>query len=622
VYEQYSWVDVDIEVNEIRDQLCLGCGAKHRDAFCPQCGFRVVQTENAAPPSRTITTPSGVFTVDAWLERLPGLYRGQGTGSDGQPVFVVVETPDAPSLVDPKAAQEWTVPVLATGEEDNARYTIYSADEMTSLPRALADVISNGDTLDPIQLIERYLVPLCALFARVHDSDIWLGRLNPSDIVFDATGTARLLPPCDFHGDLDDTEQPFDQISDTFSAPERYGRCTGEITPQTDVYFLGIFGYALLTRVLPPNGCGAETFRLPVPRVYRGDVPHLLGAAIMKAASPYPWRRYKDGSTMLRALKDVLGSEKRRREYGQRTLSLDIGDEIHIGLVKSLYSPVNQDDLFVGFDELASAGLFVVTDGVSICHYGSGDLASGCVRHAAAQLWNRLSVTPALSGPDETLTIEEEQDLQREVSTIGTAEERQAQLRDMLAAANDRIGDTVSPSLPASIEPTQSIMAATAVAMLLDRNRATIASIGDSRVYLLRGEHIAQLTLDHNLKTQLIRNGHSPLTAHRAQGAAALVRCVGEFTQVHGELISSPLQPEFVDLTLMPGDRIVLCSDGVIDYIDFDEEGTEERIHRLVSQAANAKWGAFELMVAANRGGGGDNISCIVIHFEELTGPI
>ena len=258
----------------------------------------------------------------------------------------------------------------------------------------------------------------------------------------------------------------------------------------------------------------------------------------------------------------------------------------------------------------------------SACHYGSGDLASGCVRHAAAQLWNRLSVTPAMSGPDETLTIEEEEDLQRESGSIGSAEERQSQLRDMLAAANDRIGDVVSPSLPPMIEPSQSIMAATAVAMLLDRNRATFASIGDSRIYLIRGAHIAQLTLDHNLKTQLMRNGHSPLAAHRAQGAPALVRCVGEFSHVNGELISAPLQPEFVDITLMPGDKIVLCSDGIIDYIDFVEEGTEARIHELVSSAANARWAAFELMVAANRGGGGDNISCIVINFEELTGPV
>ena len=200
----------------------------------------------------------------------------------------------------PATGGDWVLGSSETGEIDDFRYSVYPSEGITSLPKALAQVISNGDDLDPISTLQEYLVPLCELLGRIHDQGLWIGRLNPSDIIFDQQGRARLLPPCEFNGKNSETSpQVLDQISDTFSAPERYGRCTGKLSPGTDVYFLGVFGYALITRVLPPNGCGAQAFRLPVPRVYREDIPHLLGAVVWKACSPYPWRRYDDASDML-----------------------------------------------------------------------------------------------------------------------------------------------------------------------------------------------------------------------------------------------------------------------------------------------------------------------------------
>ncbi|MGK0359598.1 MAG: serine/threonine protein phosphatase PrpC, partial [Bradymonadia bacterium] len=49
----------------------------------------------------------------------------------------------------------------------------------------------------------------------------------------------------------------------------------------------------------------------------------------------------------------------------------------------------------------------------------------------------------------------------------------------------------------------------------------------------------------------------------------------------------------------------------------YDEEHAEARMCQMVEQAPGAQWAAFELMVLANRGGGGDNISCIVLRFDE-----
>ena len=161
-------------------------------------------------------------------------------------------------------------------------------------------------------------------------------------------------------------------------------------------------------------------------------------------------------------------------------------------------------------------------------------------------------------------------------------------------------------------------MAATAVGLLLEHNRAILTYIGDSRIYLVRNGHIVAVTVDHNLSTQLIRMGRPPVFARNVPRAKALVRCVGDFDwSESGELIPMPLACEFFELTLLPGDKLVLCSDGIVDYAATDEEGAELLIREIVEQASGSRWAAFDLMVAANRGGGGDNIACIVLGFEE-----
>ena len=82
------------------------------------------------------------------------------------------------------------------------------------------------------------------------------------------------------------------------------------------------------------------------------------------------------------------------------------------------------------------------------------------------------------------------------------------------------------------------------------------------------------------------------------------------------ELVPVPMQPEYAELMLLPGDRLGLCSDGVTDYVGFEETESERLMLEIVESAPDARTAAFDLMVAANRGGGGDNICCIVLAFD------
>ena len=96
------------------------------------------------------------------------------------------------------------------------------------------------------------------------------------------------------------------------------------------------------------------------------------------------------------------------------------------------------------------------------------------------------------------------------------------------------------------------------------------------------------------------------------------MNCVGEFKKdSEGRLVPVPVQPQLTELHLLPGDTIVLCSDGIPDYGGVDEEDAERKIQSLVEGAFSAPKAAFDLISLANQGGGGDNLSCIVLRFHE-----
>jgi serine/threonine protein phosphatase PrpC len=258
--------------------------------------------------------------------------------------------------------------------------------------------------------------------------------------------------------------------------------------------------------------------------------------------------------------------------------------------------------VFLAYEPDEGVGLFLVTDGVSISTYGTGDQASTCVRLAAVDTWARLMKAGADAG------------MGKRPKLPLPGEPRRALLRSLLDQANAAIGKKVEASGHRFSGPPEGVMAATTVAVLVEDNHATLMSIGDSRIYLVRDGHIASLMVDHDLGTQLIRLGRSPTEARATPSSGALIRCVGEFdVNTDGTLRPVPLQPDFREMRLLPGDALLLCSDGLPDYGGYDLEHAEDRIREVMESAPGARWAAFELMVLANRGGGGDNISCIVL---------
>jgi serine/threonine protein phosphatase PrpC len=613
--------------------VCPVCNGMSTGQFCNGCGYELV------PP----TTPPTLFPpVGARID-----------GGGGRGVVLRVPLPSGPGaarflgmddelgryevLVTPKAADRERG-VLARRTEARAllggyaltpawaadqgplRYTVTRLPDAPSLADGLAALLADRHGADVVEGVRRWIVPLTAFLAGQHAEGRFFGLLDPAEILIDADGTLTFREPAHPREFSEAPLAPGRRRGPRgFTAPEVQGHCGGWLGPRTDVFFAGVSLYLALTRIAPLAEAGLSGERLPPPQVYAPDIPPALAAVARRATSPLPERRYPDARALHDALLAAVDNTLARRNVRPQKLQLDIGHELHVGVLKGQYSPLNQDDLFLAYDAPSGIGLFVIGDGVSISEYGSGDMASACVRAEAVDLWRTISGQNDLvdgttdPGIAEAVTLP---GLPRRPQLPDDRGRRRQLVVDMLDAANRRIADLVHSEMPRFPGPPEGIMASTAVGAIVDGNAVTLFSIGDSRAYLIRGGTIASLMIDDDLTTQLLRLGRAPSVARQVPAGGALIRCVGEFEKGDDErLIPVPLQPGFRELSVLPGDWLVLCSDGIPDYGGIDEEEAEENIRRAVESAPGAPWAAFELMVLANRGGGGDNISCIVLHF-------
>jgi protein phosphatase len=133
-----------------------------------------------------------------------------------------------------------------------------------------------------------------------------------------------------------------------------------------------------------------------------------------------------------------------------------------------------------------------------------------------------------------------------------------------------------------------------------------IGHVGDSRAYLLRGNTLDQLTEDHSLVAELVRSGKlSPEEADAHPQRSVITRALGTDPDVDVDTFA---------IEARPGDVFMLCSDGLTSMVD-DETilATFERNRRDLERAAK------ELVDAANKGGGEDNITIVLF---EIAGEV
>jgi serine/threonine protein phosphatase PrpC len=141
----------------------------------------------------------------------------------------------------------------------------------------------------------------------------------------------------------------------------------------------------------------------------------------------------------------------------------------------------------------------------------------------------------------------------------------------------------------------------TTVAALIARGREprmTYGHVGDSRIYLIRGGGIAQLTRDDSLAALVGNQGASGEPVSRVM-KNVLTKALGAGEDVEFEVVDQPLED---------GDHVVLCSDGLTNMLP------DSRILEIVAaHTGNLGRCCAELVARANAAGGRDNISVIVL---------
>ena len=154
-----------------------------------------------------------------------------------------------------------------------------------------------------------------------------------------------------------------------------------------------------------------------------------------------------------------------------------------------------------------------------------------------------------------------------------------------------------------TVHPRYMSMGTTCSALVLKNDRAYIGHVGDSRIYRITSSAIEQLTDDHSRVAELHRRGViSKEEARYHPERSYLYRAVGVRPTVEVDLIE--------DVPINPGEYFLLCSDGLINHVEDSE------FKRIVLGHEPQK--ACEALVAlANKNGGSDNITVIIVGVSE-----
>lgn len=220
-------------------------------------------------------------------------------------------------------------------------------------------------------------------------------------------------------------------------------------------------------------------------------------------------------------------------------------------------------------------GLFVVADGMG--GHATGHVASAIV---AVSIKNFFEATVG-----ESFAPEEPEDAGLDASALRLVHAVRKVNRDIYGAS--------------AKHPEHKGMGSTIVAVHVEGARATLAHVGDSRCYRLRGGAIEQLTDDHSLLAEALRHRPDLTEAERASlPKNVITRALGQRPNVKVDSQQVPLEP---------GDLLLLCSDGLHGMLDDATIAHAARLHDNLDQAC-------ELLVSlANDAGGHDNISVVLV---------
>ena len=237
----------------------------------------------------------------------------------------------------------------------------------------------------------------------------------------------------------------------------------------------------------------------------------------------------------------------------------------------------NNEDAFL---VLEGSQLFAVADGVGGREGGeiASDSAVDTLREAVPDLLGTADRAPP-------------------AGTSGDAERETAVLRKAVSLANRRIIESIQE------RPELTGMGTTLTALLFARSRVYLVHLGDSRAYRLRSGTFRQLSDDHSVVAEQVKAGVlTPAQARSSAHRHVITRALGIHDEAAPDLRQEPVEQ---------GDVYLLCSDGLTEMVE------DRKIATVLEKHAPAD-AVPKLIAAANKAGGTDNITAVVIQVLEV----
>jgi serine/threonine protein phosphatase PrpC len=147
-------------------------------------------------------------------------------------------------------------------------------------------------------------------------------------------------------------------------------------------------------------------------------------------------------------------------------------------------------------------------------------------------------------------------------------------------------------------------MGTTMVALLTRESHVWVINIGDSRIYRMRNRQLEQLTQDHSLVEEQVREGRmTPAEALRSPLRNVITRALGTQRSV---------TPDITEIAAEPGDLFLLCSDGLT------RELADAEILSVIDSELPLEKRCARLVEAAKKSGGNDNVTCLLVSADGL----
>lgn len=598
---------------------CNVCGEMSQDhEFCDHCNAELASAAPSPPPAVCPVTSAGVALSAQQQKSLTFSETPLLLSTDSRN-WRVYWLPDSMSaeratLIAKRLAT--ALPCLPKGravDDRQGRWLIYETDLSIPLPWQLPRA---KDDLEELRRLSACIHSIAHALTLLHDSGfVWL---NFSPTMLEDIGplppSARDSTSADWRWlritNLDLQLFPVRtmpervRIHPHYAAPEIVQFLGKEISPATDVFHLAMVAYYWLADLIPNGfpGSGLEAFQYELPplRTYSPQLPTGIVPVIERGTAINPGLRFQTPKAFAHALDEAIVSAYRRRTF-TGVLHTETGGHTRTGRSKAELQRGNEDAILTKEDDHGL--LAVVADGVSTCDVGSGGLAS--------MMTSIVIENAFIEGcTHETFS---------ELVTDAARRSSQGLLEWAIAHGN---GDELRAG--------KDLMGTTLTVAWFQGHELSIANLGDSRAYLITKDAVEQLTVDGDLASDLLANGTAPEEIRELGSVSrALRECVGGcIVNEKGELaiFADFCKPKVARWPLVPGDVILLCTDGLIEEGFFLEPHNAAMMVRSKPKAKAADL-ALMLVEAADAmqrlpsalepDGFGDNISCVIIKIKE-----